>query len=451
MRFSCFCACLLLTWFAQSPLLSQQGVAAVPIRGDANANGRRDVGDAQYLLAHFFGTGRPAVCAPVMDINRSGRVNITDVIFLLQALYVSDRFSIDPLTVEEQAECEQPLLARRGEARFYAPDSLGNDFHCGLCHDTEAPGAEPGSGPLLPGHGLGDAAARPSYFNGRLDSLLDAVNQCRVHWMEAPPLGPDEPSCLEYLAFLDSLTQPGATAEPLSCEVVAPGLAGPARGDPIAGCALFTRACSSCHGGAEDEGVAGLASSLWTRQLTADTVRRHVRLSGPRNLSGDSAFADELLGNGMPFWTPERMSDLQLEDLAAYLELASDPAARSCESLARVPPRLLRSGRFQMVMHGVRGRVEHWSDGTIRLRDFFYDGGGPRDVVVWVYHQDIDNFHAILDGVAVSAHLGRARPYLGETLDIALPEAILPSMFNSVAIWCTSVQSTYARTWLLAD
>ena len=73
------------------------------------------------------------------------------------------------------------------------------------------------------------------------------------------------------------------------------------------------------------------------------------------------------------------------------------------------------------MMHGVRGRVEHWSDGTIRIREFFYDGLGPRDVVVWLYNHDRNNFHAILDGFAVSEHLARSRPYLGENLALTLP------------------------------
>ena len=102
-------------------------------------------------------------------------------------------------------------------------------------------------------------------------------------------------------------------------------------------------------------------------------------------------------------------------------------------------------------MHGVRGYVEHWSDGTIRLREFFYDGLGPREIVVWLYNHDGNNFHAILDGFAVSDHLGRSRPYLGESLDITLPEGVHPGMFNAVAIWCTSLQSTYARAMLRAD
>lgn len=451
MRFFRLCACFLLASSVHTSLLSQQGPSASPLRGDTNGNGRLEVGDAQYLLDHLFGTGRSAVCLPVMDINRSGRSNITDVIFLLQALFVTDLLTIEPLGVEERERCEQPFLARRGEARFFSPDVLGNSFHCGLCHGITSAGEEDPSGPLLPGHGLGDAANRPSYFNGRVPGLLDAINQCRINWMDAPALEPDEPACIEHLAFLDSLAEPGRSTAALSCEVTPPSLTGPARGDPVAGCELFMRACASCHGDPAEDEMDGLAASLWSRPVTADAIRLNVRLSGPRSPAGDSAFSSGLLGNGMPFWTAERMSDVEIEDLAAYMEVAANPASRSCESLSREPPRLLRSGRFQMVMHGVRGLVEHWNDGTIRLREFFYDGRGPRDVVVWIYDRDGNNIHAILDGIAVSSHLGRSRPYLGETMDIQLPEGIAPESFNSVAIWCTSVQSTYARTWLLAD
>jgi hypothetical protein len=144
------------------------------------------------------------------------------------------------------------------------------------------------------------------------------------------------------------------------------------------------------------------------------------------------------------------MSDTELEDLVTYLDFAANPVYRSCESLQHEPLRLLRSGRFQMVMHGVRGSIEHWSDGSLRLRGFFYDGQGPRDVVVWVYNQTTD-FHAILGGTAVSPHLGRSRPYIGEDFEVVLPLAIEPGMFNSVAIWCTSAQSTYGRARLFGE
>ena len=153
----------------------------------------------------------------------------------------------------------------------------------------------------------------------------------------------------------------------------------------------------------------------------------------------------------MPFWTAGRMSDLELEDLTAYLEFAANPALRSCGSRPEEVPRLLRGGRFQVVMHGVRGRVEHWSDGTIRIREFFYDGLGPRDVVVWLYNHDRNNFHTILDGFVVSEHLARSRPYLGENFELTLPGDVHSGRFNAVAIWCTSVQSTYARVILRAD
>ena len=447
MRFYNICACFLLAWFVPVSLCSQQ---RSPLRGDVNGNDRLEVGDAQYLLDYFFNQGRALICRPAADINHDNKVNITDAIHLLQALFVRDSVVIEPLDPLELAQCGASLLLRRGEDRFFSRDENGNGLHCGLCHGLESISEEGLDGPLFAGHGLGDAARRLSYFNGQLTDLVDALNQCRVNWMEAPALDPEEEACLEYLAFLDSLGPPGDPLPALSYRVASPRISGPPRGDPAAGCRLFSRACESCHGRYGEDGVPGLGSSLWGRDLDADLVRRYVRLSGPRSSPGDFSFAPGLLENGMPFWTRARMSDLELEDLVTYLEFAANPAFRSCESLEQEPPRLLRSGRFQMVMHGVRGRVEHWSDGSLRLRDFFYDGRGPRDVVVWVYDQTTD-FHAILRGTAVSPHLGRSRPYIGEDFEVVLPAAIEPGMFNSVAIWCTSVQSTYARTRLLGE
>lgn len=135
--------------------------------------------------------------------------------------------------------------------------------------------------------------------------------------MEAPALDPREQACLEYLAFLESLETSEASVPALSCRVEPPPVPGLARGDPAAGCELFAAACASCHGAYGEGGVEELASSLWTRELTPDLVRRAVRLSGPRSSVGDHAFSRNLLGNGMPFWTAGGMSDL--EDLASYL------------------------------------------------------------------------------------------------------------------------------------
>lgn len=450
MRVFNICACFLLAWFVPFSLRSQEEDSVAPFRGDVNGNARLEVGDAQYLLNYLFNDGRSLICVPAADIDHNSRINITDVIFLLQALFVSNSASIDPLDNGEVAQCESPLLVRRGENRFFSPDTHGNRLHCGLCHGLGPFLREDPAGPLFAGYGLGDAARRSSYFNGQVTSLVGALNQCRVSWMDAPALDPGERSCREYIAFLDSLDTPGAPALQLSYQVDSPRISGPARGDPAVGCGLFARACESCHGRYGEGGVPGRGSSLWNRELTPDLVRRHVRLSGPRSPPPDSAFARGLLGNGMPFWTRARMSDIELEDLVTYMEFAANPDLRSCDSLQREQPRLLRAGRFQMVMHGARGRVEHWSDGTIRLREFFYDGQGPRDVVVWVYNHT-ENFHAILGGIAVSSHLGRARPYIRENFDVALPGGVEPGMFNTVAIWCTSAQSTYARARLLGE
>ena len=447
MRFYNICACFLLVWFLPISLCSQQGL---PLRGDVNGNNRREVGDAQYLLDYFFNQGRALICAPAADINHDSRINITDAIYLLQVLFVRNSVGIDPLDAEELAECQSSLLLRRGEDRFFSPDEAGNSLHCGLCHALESISEEGLEGPLFSGHGLGGVASRLSYFNGQLTDLVDALNQCRVNWMEAPALDPREESCLQYLAFLDSLGAAGAPVAELSYQVDSPRITGPPRGVPAEGCSLFARACESCHGRHGEDGVAGRAASLWGRDLDPDLVRRYVRLSGPRATAGDFSFAPGLLGNGMPFWSRARMSDTELEDLVTYLDFAANPAYRSCESLQHEPSRLLRSGRFQMIMHGVRGRIEHWSDGTLRLRGFFYDGQGPRDVVVWVYNQTTD-FHAILGGRAVSPHLGRSRPYIGEDFEVVLPLAIEPGMFNSVAIWCTSAQSTYGRARLFGE
>jgi len=56
-------------------------------RGDANSDGRCDIGDAIYILQYLFGGGPPASCMDSADANDDGKVNIADTIYLLSYLF----------------------------------------------------------------------------------------------------------------------------------------------------------------------------------------------------------------------------------------------------------------------------------------------------------------------------------------------------------------------------
>jgi thiosulfate dehydrogenase len=430
---------LVAVFFAAAPRLRAVG-GDTYLRGDANHSGAIDISDAIYVLDFLFKGGARPLCPGLSDANAAQGTDISDVITILTYLFAGG-VVLAPLSAQELEECEVAASVGRGERLFQAADPQGNRYSCGSCHEAR-PSAS--SGVRLPAHPLADVVRRPSFHNGQVDDLLSAVNLCRADWMAAPPWNAESSPFQELLAFLGAL-QPGAGPAPaLTFRIVPPAASGPSAGDPVAGCETFARACESCHG-RYGEGRDGFGPSLVARALPADRIREAIRLSGPSPESVPGTLYSGLLGNRMPFWSLERLSDAEVEDLAAYLVAAADPARRSCENAA--PPRLLRSGRFQTRLHGVRGQVEHWSDRTIRLSNFYYDGQGPPDVLVWLFKKTGD-FHDLLRGHAISGHIARSRPYVDESLTYSIPPHITDDMFNAVSIWCTAYSENYGDTLL---
>jgi hypothetical protein len=74
-----------------------------------------------------------------------------------------------------------------GRTVYAEPQADGNTFACATCHALHEPAPD---GFIRPGHPIGDAARRPSYKNGRVATLLDAVNTCLVEWMGTSPWAP---------------------------------------------------------------------------------------------------------------------------------------------------------------------------------------------------------------------------------------------------------------------
>ncbi|MBN1418878.1 MAG: PKD domain-containing protein, partial [Planctomycetes bacterium] len=62
------------------------------LRGDANLDGRRDIGDAIVILSHIFSDG-PLDCADAGDVSDDGQLDIGDPIGLLNHLFIAP----DPL------------------------------------------------------------------------------------------------------------------------------------------------------------------------------------------------------------------------------------------------------------------------------------------------------------------------------------------------------------------
>ncbi len=416
-------------------------------RGDANYSGSIDLSDAIFLLQYLFIGGEAPICGGVSDVNSRDGTDIADPIFLLQVLF-SGEGTIAPMTPSEAEACDQGVVVRDGRNVFRAPDLAGNGMSCATCHGVGPGDASPGaSGPVRPAHGLGDAANRPHWHGGAVVDLRSAVNRCRDDWMEASPLAVDDPYWTSLAAYLASLAQSAEPAPPLVTDAVPPTMSGPGDGDPVRGCEVFHRACSACHG-EDGAGTETLGPSLWTTIYTQDEIRSRVRLSGPTSSLVPGTLWEGLLGNRMPFFAPDRLGDEDLEDIVAYMGVAIDPRRRSCDDVAVEPVALLRAGSFQTILHGVRGRAEHWSDRTIRLRNFFYDGNGPEFVLVWLYDHERGDPHRILRGYRISDHMARPRPYAGEDLEFAIPDEVTDDMFDTVSIWCTAEQTNYGEARL---
>jgi len=284
-------------------------VTPAAVRGDVDGDGKLGRSDAGFLLDYLFLGGPLPVCLPVADGNGDGIVTISDAVFLLERV-LSGGAVPPPLSDEEIDECGRPDEGpvERGLTIYRSPDLLGNRFSCSTCHETVPDGQ---ADRLRPGHSLHDALRRPSYNLGKQTRILDAVNVCRESWMRTTPWEESDPSFVDLLAFLEDLS-PSDPAPPLVFEISPPATTGPAAGDAQAGCALFHRSCVICHG----PGAAGteLAPSLVISPLGANYIRRKVRLSGPTG-----TVYEGLIGGNMPFWSRDKLSDGEVEDLATYL------------------------------------------------------------------------------------------------------------------------------------
>jgi len=83
------------------------------IRGDPNADGRMNLSDAVFLVAHLFQGGPAPACGDAADSDGSGRLNITDPIYVLQRLFRQG----PPLPAPDGA-CGRPAADPEAPARL---------------------------------------------------------------------------------------------------------------------------------------------------------------------------------------------------------------------------------------------------------------------------------------------------------------------------------------------
>ncbi len=314
--------------------------------------------------------------------------------------------------------------------RFSRPD--GNSYTCAHCHAIVEPSR---NGFARPGHPLGDAMARSDFKDGLVTSLLDAANSCLDEWMNAEPWSADSADWLVLESWLESHAPPSA-ADSVDIQIaqVPADLSG---GDASDGRATFNRSCAICH--AEDGRGSLQAPAIGGLGYSAEFVANRVRYSGRTN----SAVYEGLTGGIMPFWGANRLSDAELLDVVAFLELgedeleaiSGDTTADNTESGCGSDHEMVGYvAELSTLQHKVSGTATIIDNCTIEVANFHYDGRG---IVVQAYTGRGRHFTGRA-AFAISPNLvGSA--YTDATVQFSLPDDRSLDEFNAISIWCVEV------------
>ena len=323
--------------------------------------------------------------------------------------------------------------ATDGERLYSQPLVDGNTFACSTCHALDEPAAD---GITRPGHPIGDATRRPSFKNGALTDILDAVNTCRRDWMGAPAWTDGDPEWLALFEFLD-LQATVELAPALSFTVRTPpaNLAG---GDAMRGQDTFNSRCVVCHG--VDAVGTERAPPLVGELLEVDYIATRVRTSG----NAQSAVYPGLTGGVMPFWSEDRLSDGQLIDLVAFIE-TNDPRGgntggqggdlRECDA---THAKVGQAAQLSTFAHGVSGTATIIDDCTIEVTSFNFDGNG---IDVRFYGGVGGNYRA---GFSMSEEdLRRDAGYSNETVYAQLPVDRTLDDLDGISVWCVPAGANF--------
>ena len=347
--------------------------------------------------------------------------------------------------------------ALRGEQLYLKKHADGNAFACVQCHAL----SEPAEDKLRrPGHPIGNAAYRPSFKNGQLKTLLEAVNTCRVEWMGTTAWTKDTPEWHDLEAFLQAKATDRPPAPPppaLTFEIVAPptNLSG---GDIATGKDLFHQTCVLCHGQNAAGGLPFGAPKLSGTGLMAPEIARRVRTSG----GNISRVYTGLTGGSMPFFAKDRLSDDELRHIIAYLlsistimpgtgpgtpyDFSVQTAQSSC---SKNHPRVGQSAALQPCSHGVTGNVTIVDDCTLKFDNMVYPANG---VDVRVYAGKLANSFVNFNpntgtGKPISTDF-HSIPLNNQSFTVRLPSGMTLDDVDQVSIWCVSFTIDFAHsTW----
>jgi thiosulfate dehydrogenase len=212
--------------------------------------------------------------------------------------------------------CEREVPGVELGARYYSDPLFSpspfNSYACATCHAVSARGDR-----IDPGYELRDVVHRPSWWGGSFTRLLDAVNYCYFEFMGGSPMAADSVEARSlYEYFLHQSPDQDVPALPLT--VVKNIVPIDLPGDPATGKAVYEMACRRCHGDARSgEGRLNTRVSVVPNDTQA-VFEDNARLVTIEKIRHGKFFN---IGGVMPLFSREAMSDEQIADLLAYLEL----------------------------------------------------------------------------------------------------------------------------------
>jgi thiosulfate dehydrogenase len=209
----------------------------------------------------------------------------------------------------------------RGEALFADPTlgREGNAVACSDCHDVE--GIVGGTG--KPGAPLTGVTARDTFWAGKEQDLLGAVNQCLFWFMgRTDRMERDDARGVDLYAYLASLEGDAAATAPQPFTLG--DVAWPGTGDAARGADVYARSCALCHGAlhTREGALVSAAPALPDTTITAHPPDEYTA-DQLRLVFVEKIRHGPFLGYGgtMPPFSIEVIPDGALADLVTYLEV----------------------------------------------------------------------------------------------------------------------------------
>jgi len=130
--------------FFEGPLAIAPGACTPFIRGDSNADGSIDLGDAVTTLNYLF-AGGPVACEAASDTNADGAHDLGDAVSLLNHLFADGKAPAAPYpTCGLPTDGAKPLPCEKSPCPPLPPDLIWMALadHCAQCEPCHAPPVE---------------------------------------------------------------------------------------------------------------------------------------------------------------------------------------------------------------------------------------------------------------------------------------------------------------------